>query len=259
MALESPTVSAIKSYLQTQYNNTLSTNSKIGENMGYLFALKGIQYVIDGTPYGNSSGDSKVDCSGLTYYALKKAYTDKGWANYYLFGSSKISSASQHSICERNGLTNSVTKEKINSGDVVLQTGDLLFWKNSSGTTNHVGIYVYYKTGTNDKGHHIIETTGKAGQAYVSSGIWSEDECKLFAYARLNKTIRTTFKTGAPFNENLGVKSTLYNCPPIPPTPPTHSGYAFASWSPSITVGIKSNTTYTANYVLRADRSLKEK
>jgi hypothetical protein len=257
-AISSSEVSAMKTYLQTRYNNTVNTNSKISENMGYLFALKGIEYVINGTTYGNGSG--QVDCSGLTYYALKQAYADKGWSNYYLFGSTKRNSASQYNICSNNGLKISIDEDDdIDDGTVTLQTGDLLFWKDESGTTNHVGIYVYYKINSEDSGHHIIETTGTAGQAYVSSGIWSKDGCELYAYARLNKPVRTTFKTCSPFNENLGVKSTLYNCPPIPPSLPTHSGYVFTSWSPSITAGIRSNTTYTANYALRANSSLNDK
>lgn len=253
------TLQNMKTYLQTRYNNTSSSNSNIGSNMGYLIALKAIEYAINETPY------SSYDCSKMTYTAIKDAYLEKGYSTtYHLFGSSRKSSREQYSICSSNGLTGEITKESEASA---LQTGDLLFWRNpSTHVVNHVGIYFNY-----GGQHCIIETTSTNTKAYVSEGIWgglkledgewvhSNANYELFAYAHLTKTVRATYKTGEPFNESLGFNLALYNCPPTPPTLPTHSGYAFASWTPSITAGITSNTTYTANYILRANRSLQDK
>lgn len=56
-------------------------------------------------------------------------------------------------------------------------------------------------------------------------------------------------KRQVPFNQSLGTQKVLYNCPAIPPKPPAYSGYTFVSWSPSVTAGMKSNTTFTANYI----------
>ncbi len=256
MAASSNTMQAMKSYLQTQYNNTLSSSASITENMGFLFALKGIQYAIDGTGYGSGG----IDCSGLTYNALKNSYIQKGLSSYYIFGSSKKSSQGQYNICKQNGLTGTITSEA--SAGRLLKTGDLLFWRvpgTNESDVNHVGIYLKY----NSK-NYIIETGRSTGHAYVSEGFWGVSELQnpnyeMFAYARVNTSYKATFMTASPFNELLGTQRLLFNCPPSPPTPPTHSGYTFAGWSPSVTTGITANTTYRANYQAIAAKSPKNK
>ncbi|MCI6967442.1 NlpC/P60 family protein [bacterium] len=221
------TLLQMRSYLTTQYNNS-SSNANISQNAGYLFALKAIAYAIAGTSY------STMDCSKLTYTALKEAYASKALQNYYIFGNTKLSSRQQYSVCVSNNLM--ITRSD-------LQTGDLIFWENpSTGVVNHVGIYFKY-----NGGDYVIES--RSPGVVVTDWIWDNDEYKPKYYARINKALTATFKTGAPFREALGTQKVLYNCPPVLPTPPTYSGYTFTSWSPSITAGMRSNTTYTANYV----------
>lgn len=255
MAATDSELLSMKAYLERQYNSTLSGSLAVSENMGYLFALKGIQYAIEKTPYG--SGGGKVDCSKLTYTALKDSYTQKGLSSYYIFGSSKKASQAQYNICKQNGLTGAITSEE-NAG--ILKTGDLLFWRvpgTNESDVNHVGIYLRYNSE-----NYIIETGRSTGHAYVSEGFWGVSELQnpnyeMFAYARVNKANIATFKTGSPFNESLGTQRVLFNCPPSPPTPPTHTNYVFTGWSPSVTAGMTANTTYIANYYQRIDKSLK--
>ena len=225
----SSTLRQMRSYLTTQYNNSTS-NSSISRNAGYLFALKAIAYAIAGTSY------STMDCSALTYYSLREAYTSKALQDYYIFGNTKLSSRQQYSVCVNNNLM-------INKSE--LQTGDLIFWENpSTGVVNHVGIY--FKYGEDDC---VIES--RSPGVVVTDHIWGENnpEYKVKGYARINKALTASFQTGTPFNQSLGTQKVLYNCPAIPPAPPAYSGYTFVSWSPSVTAGMKSNTTFTANYI----------
>lgn len=223
MAASTTLLAQMKAKLQTLYDRSLD-NGILSEHMGYLFALKGIKFAIDKTPYGTQTG--QADCSTLTYTALSRAYYQKGLSSYYIFGSSKKTSREQYRICKQQGL--------IFTSKSQLKTGDLIFWrKPNTENVNHVGIYLNH-----EGSDYIIETTGTAGHAYVSDGLWSNDNYEMFAYARINKSFYATFKTGDPFNEFLAKKQFLYKCPPVPPTLPTHTGYSFSSWSPSITAGM---------------------
>ena len=176
------TLLQMRSYLTTQYNNS-SSNANISQNAGYLFALKAIAYAIAGTSY------STMDCSKLTYTALKEAYASKALQNYYIFGNTKLSSRQQYSACVSNNLM--ITRSD-------LQTGDLIFWENpSAGVVNHVGIYFKY-----NGGDYVIES--RSPGVVVTDWIWDNDEYKPKYYARINKALTATFKTGAPFREALG-------------------------------------------------------
>lgn len=231
----SSTLLQMRSYLTTQYNNSTS-NSSISRNAGYLFALKAIAYAIAGTDY------ETIDCSELTYYSLKEAYTSKTLQDYYIFGNKKITSREQYLICANNNLILAGSEnEPYFSGR---QTGDLIFWTDSTGSIGHVGIYFRY-----NNGDYVIESRTSENGVIVTDHVWEGNGYKVKCYARINKALTATFRVGAPFTGSLGTQKVLYNCPPAPPSPPTHSGYTFTGWSPSITAGMRSNTTYTANYI----------
>lgn len=231
----SSTLRQMRSYLTTQYNNSTS-NSSISRNAGYLFALKAIAYAIAGTDY------ETMDCSELTYYSLREAYASKALQDYYIFGNQKRTSQVQYSICAENNLILVGSEnEPYFSGR---QTGDLIFWTDSTGSIGHVGIYFRYN---NDD--YVIESRTSENGVIVTDHIWEGNGYKVKCYARINKGLTASFQTGTPFNQSLGTQKVLYNCPAIPPAPPAYSGYTFVSWSPSVTAGMKSNTTFTANYI----------
>jgi hypothetical protein len=237
----------MKTYLLNQYNNTLNSNRLIDNNMGYLFALKGIQYAINKTAYG--TGGNQVDCSKLVHNSLLASYEEKNLSDYYPFGSRK-SSQGQYNDCVSFGLAVTINRNA-DKPLANLKTGDLVFWCNpSTGKVNHVGLFLKYN-GEN----YVIEAIPNCA---VVSKIWENDNYIFKAYARLNTAKTATFKTAAPFNESLGTQKVLYNCPPSPPTPPSHSGYIFINWSPSVANGMTSNKTYTANYQARANIAAKK-
>ena len=60
----------MKTYLLNQYNNTLNSNRLIDNNMGYLFALKGIQYAINKTAYGTGGIQNEQPLVFDKYHAL---------------------------------------------------------------------------------------------------------------------------------------------------------------------------------------------
>lgn len=131
---DTSTLAAMETYLQTQYNSTNGLNTKIGANLGLLFALKGIQLRVNSY--------STMDCSKTVHIALSSAYSEKGLSSYYPFGSRK-SSQEQYNDCVRFGLAKSLNASGVGN----LQTGDLVFWYNpNSGSVNHVGIFFKYIT-----------------------------------------------------------------------------------------------------------------
>ena len=147
---DTSTLAAMKSYLQTQYNSTKNLNLKIGENLGLLFALNGIQYAIDKVSYG------QVDCSRLVHESVSAAYVEKSLGSYYPFGGRK-SSEEQYNDCVRFGLAKSLSASGLSS----LRTGDLVFWYDpDSGSVNHVGIFFKY----NSK-NYVIESRRSANGA----------------------------------------------------------------------------------------------
>ena len=183
-----------------------------------------------------------MDCSELTYYSLREAYASKALQDYYIFGNQKRTSQVQYSICAENNLILVGSEnEPYFSGR---QTGDLIFWTDSTGSIGHVGIYFRYN---NDD--YVIESRTSENGVIVTDHIWEGNGYKVKCYARINKGLTASFQTGTPFNQSLGTQKVLYNCPAIPPAPPAYSGYTFVSWSPSVTAGMKSNTTFTANYI----------
>ena len=97
----------------------------------------------DDTAY---SGSSNVSGSDIVEYALKFL------GNPYVYGGTSLTEG-----CDCSGFTQSVFKhfgisiprvsrDQANSGTSVslssIQAGDLIFYANSSGTINHVGIYM---------------------------------------------------------------------------------------------------------------------
>ena len=229
-------VNRIKSYVTVQYHN--STN--MADKMGYLFALKAIGYC--GKSY------DEYDCSQLVAQAILDAYSTYGYSSYSPFIGQRTS-GNQYNYCYSRGFTTEINATG-NDPSIFnqLKTGDLVFWRGTNSQINHVGIFINY-----NGSHHFVESMG--GYGVVVSDVWQNSTHIYTAYARLCRTNRVVFQTGAPFNELISGKMVFYNFPPSPPTPPTYSGYAFVSWSPSITTGVTANTTYTANYVLRANRS----
>lgn len=228
---------SVISYVQSQYN--VSTN--IAEKMGYLFALKAMAY--RGTSY------SSMDCSKLVATAIYDAYQEYGYGSYSPFIDQRTS-RNQYSYCNTRGFTIEISDpDDLTENETKLKTGDLIFWQNANSTVNHVAIYISYASKA-----YLVESLGSENGVVVTEA-WYNTE-KGYTYkcaARLCRTYKATFKTGEPFNENLGQKTVFYNFPPELPTLPTHSGYTIGSWTPSITAGITANTTYTGNYVMRAD------
>lgn len=225
----------IKSNLEISYGKTVG-NSTISENTGYLIALKAIQFAIDGKTY------SQMDCSKMTYEACKAAYNAKGLLGYYIFGTSKINSAAQYSVCTKNNLLSTQSARR---------AGDLIFWtSNSTGKIGHVGIYLGYFNGK----HMIVDSSSSYGRVVVRE-MWPggpNSTHKYKDYARINKPFTVTFRLGQiPFNNALfDTQKVLHNCPAKAPAKnlPTHVDYVFRYWYPTLGGRITSNTTYTAIY-----------
>lgn len=115
-------------------------------------AAKKIQRVLKvakqqkGDPYRyGASGPSAFDCSGLVYYAARKA----GFKNI------PRTSSAQSSHVRR------ISKKWLRSGDFV--------FFHSGGRVYHVGIYV----GRNSKGHRVIVHAPSTGQRVKYERIWT--------------------------------------------------------------------------------------
>ena len=144
----------------TQIVSGLPANSKGAEVVKAALTKLGAPYV------WGAKGESKFDCSGLSYWSIRQVDSGLGGKMY-------TNAAGQAKYCADRGLL-------VGAGE--LQPGDLVFWQNlrCSGChrwneVHHVGIYA-----GNGK---VVEASSSKGRVVVRD-LWSTANYPIFAYGR---------------------------------------------------------------------------
>ncbi len=227
-------LAAMLAHLEWQYTKTGRSSDMTGENMGYLFALKAIRKAVNGEAAGQEDGGS------LTYAALAEAYAVKLLSGYCPFGPVEKSAGEQYGICAELGLLTET--RDLGGAAASMQTGDLMFWEDASGSISHVGMFFRHEDDP------YIIGTGPGGIAQVSEGLREDDALRFAGYARVNRVVTATFQPAMDSSQLFGRQKVLFNCPAAPPEAPARNGYVFVEWQPSVSAGMRQDTTYVPAY-----------
>ncbi|MBQ6426506.1 MAG: C40 family peptidase [Clostridia bacterium] len=144
----------------TQIVSGLPANSKGAEVVKAALTKLGAPYV------WGAKGESKFDCSGLSYWSIRQVDPSLGGKMY-------TNAAGQAKYCSDRGLL---------VGASELQPGDLVFWQNlrCSGChrwneVHHVGIYA--------GNSQVVEASSSKGRVVIRD-LWSTANYPIFAYGR---------------------------------------------------------------------------
>ncbi|MBE5785726.1 MAG: hypothetical protein E7330_08020 [Clostridiales bacterium] len=231
-------LNAMLAYLEWQYTVTGgrigASDEQLSENMGNLFALKAIRKAIGGETFGQADG------SGLIYAALEEAYILKGLGEHHPFAELEKSAKEQYRFSAEYGLF--TESNSLAASADAMKTGDLLFWADESGDACKVSLL--FRQGDS---LYSIETEPD-GTACISDLNMADDAHRFLGYARLNTKFTAAYEPESGSSQILSTEKVLFNCPPTPPEAPAKRGYSFMEWQPSVSDGMRKDTTYTAVY-----------